>query len=99
MTSPQASFLKVSTMNDVTTAEQISRLTREFIIEANQWKTRALVAEQKFLASQEESALLRNMLSHTNSLLDALMLEREAFLSRQAASKPFFTPILPSKLS
>ena len=85
--------------NDIETSEEISRLTREFIIEANQWKTKALVIEQQLLASQEESILLRNMLAHTNKLLDALMVEREAFLSRQAASKPFFTPILPSKLS
>lgn len=85
--------------SDIETSEEISRLTREFIIEANQWKTKALVAEQKLIASREENVLLRNMLAHTNSLLDALMQERESFLSRQAASRPFFTPILPSKLS
>lgn len=99
MTSPQASSPMTPKMTDATTAEEVSRLTREFIIEANQWKTKALVAEQKLIASQEENVLLRNMLAHTNSLLDALMQERESFFSRQAASKPFFTPVLPSKLS
>jgi hypothetical protein len=86
-------------MSDSSTRKAISVITAAVVAEAEGWKTRALIAEQALLASQEESALLRSMLAHTNKLLDALMAEREAFLARQASSRPFCAPVLPSQLS